>query len=144
MSYTERDPYGMYVDNGRKGPGPELMGADTLIGDHVHNLKNEHLGEIKEIMLDMRTGKIAYAVMAHGGVLSIGEKLFAVPWEALTLDTVNKRFTLNIEKERIENAPGFDKNDWPNMANQTWASQVQDYYSTARNPANANLSSTLD
>jgi hypothetical protein len=109
------------------------MGADTLIGDHVHNLQNEHLGEIKEIMLDMRTGKIAYAVMAHGGVLTIGEKLFAVPWEALTLDTVNKRFTLNLEKERIENAPGFDKDNWPNMANQTWASQIDSYYGTSRN-----------
>ena len=123
MSYTGRDAYGMYVDNGNKGPGPELMGADTLIGDHVHNLKNEHLGEIKEIMLDMRTGKIAYAVMSSGGILTIGEKLFAVPWEALTLDTVNKRFTLNIDKERIENAPGFDTDHWPNMANQTWASR---------------------
>ena len=57
MSYEDRDQYGMYVDNGHKGPGPELMGADTLIGDHVHNLQNEHLGEIKEIMLDMRTGE---------------------------------------------------------------------------------------
>ena len=139
MSYTERDPYGMYVDNGRKGPGPELMGADTLIGDHVHNLQNEHLGEIKEIMLDMRTGKIAYAVMAHGGVLTIGEKLFAVPWEALTLDTVNKRFTLNLDKERIENAPGFDKDSWPNMANQTWASQIDSYYGTTRNSTGLNL-----
>ncbi|MEG1114059.1 MAG: PRC-barrel domain-containing protein, partial [Janthinobacterium sp.] len=91
MSYEERDAYGMYVNRGHKGPGPELMGADTLIGDHVHNAKDEHLGEIKEIMIDMRSGKIAYAVMSHGGVFTIGEKLFAVPWEALLLDTVNKR-----------------------------------------------------
>jgi sporulation protein YlmC with PRC-barrel domain len=131
MSYEERDAYGMYVDNGQKGPGPELMGADTLIGDHVHNLKNEHLGEIKEIMLDMRTGKIAYAVMSSGGVLGIGEKLFAVPWEALTLDTVNKRFTMNMDKAQIENAPGFDTDHWPNMANQQWASQIHDYYGTS-------------
>ena len=104
MSYEERDAYGMYVDRGHKGPGPELMGADTLIGDHVHNAKDEHLGEIKEIMIDMRSGKIAYAVMSHGGVFTIGEKLFAVPWEALLLDTVNKRFTLNIdEAQAIKN-----------------------------------------
>jgi len=139
MSYEDRDQYGMYVDSGHKGPGPELMGADTLIGDHVHNLKNEHLGEIKEIMLDMRTGKIAYAVMASGGVLTIGEKLFAIPWEALTLDTVNKRLTLNIDKERIEAAPGFDKDHWPDMANQTWASQVHDYYGAARTGSSARL-----
>jgi sporulation protein YlmC with PRC-barrel domain len=131
MSYEARDTYGMYVDRGSKGPGPELMGANTLIGDHVHNLKNEHLGEIKEIMLDMRTGKVAYAVMSSGGVLSIGEKLFAVPWEALTLDTVNKRFTMDMDKEKIDAAPGFDTDHWPDMADQQWQSQVHGYYGTS-------------
>ncbi len=128
----DRDEYGNYVDTGHQGPGPRLMGADTLIGDHVHNLKNEHLGTVKEIMLDMQTGHIAYVVMAHGGVLGIGEKLFAVPFEALTLDTANHRMTLNIEKERIEQAPGFDKNHWPDMANQTWATELHNFYGTSR------------
>ncbi|MGZ8289154.1 MAG: PRC-barrel domain-containing protein [Telluria sp.] len=131
MSYEERDAYGMYVDKGHKGPGPELMGAETLIGNHVHNLKNEHLGEIKEIMLDMRTGKVAYAVMSSGGVLSLGEKLFAVPWEALKLDTVHKRFTMDVEKDRIENAPGFDTDNWPDMAETQWANQIHSYYGTS-------------
>ncbi|MFP5390871.1 MAG: PRC-barrel domain-containing protein [Gammaproteobacteria bacterium] len=130
MSYEERDAYGMYVDKGRKGPGPELMGAQTLIGDHVHNLQNEHLGEIKEFMLDMRSGKIAYAVMSSGGVLGVGQKLFAVPFDALTLDTVHKRFTMDIDKERIENAPGFDTDHWPDMADQQWVQQIHGYYST--------------
>lgn len=130
MSYEERDAYGMYVDNGRKGPGPELMGADTLIGDHVHNMQNEHLGEIKEIMIDMRSGKIAYAVMSSGGVLGIGGKLFAVPWEALQLDTANKQFRMDMDKERIANAPGFDTDHWPDMANPQWKSQIHSYYGT--------------
>ena len=132
MSYLDRDTYGIYSDTSdNSGPGPRLMGADTLIGDHVHNLQNEHLGEIKEIMLDMRSGKIAYAVMASGGVFTLGERLFAVPWEALTLDTVNKRFTLNIDKDRIENAPGFDTEHWPNMANQAWVTEIHNYYGTS-------------
>ena len=130
MSYEERDAYGMYIDKGHKGPGPELMGADTLIGDHVHNLKNEHLGEIKEFMLDMRTGKVAYAVMSSCGVLGIGEKLFAVPFQALTLDTVNKRFTMNVAKDHIENAPGFDTDNWPDMASQQWSNEIHSYYGT--------------
>ena len=130
MSYEQRDAYGMYADKGSKGPGPELMGAETLIGNHVHNLKNEHLGEIKEIMLDMRSGQVAYAVMSSGGVLSIGEKLFAVPWEALTLDTVHKRFTMDVDKSLIENAPGFDTDHWPDMAEQKWAHQIHSYYGT--------------
>jgi sporulation protein YlmC with PRC-barrel domain len=131
MSYEERDEFGMYSNKSGKGPGPELMGAKTLIGDHVHNLQDEHLGEIKEFMLDMRTGKIAYAVMSSGGILSIGEKLFAVPFQALKLDTVNKRFTMNVTKERIENAPGFDTDNWPNMADQQWVSQLHTYYGTS-------------
>ena len=130
MTYLDRDKYGIYKDSSA-GPGPALMGANTLIGDSVVNGQDESLGDIKEIMLDMRTGKIAYAVMSSGGVLTIGEKLFAVPWEALTLDTANKRFTLDIEKERIDNAPGFDTDHWPDMANQQWSSQIHSYYGTS-------------
>ncbi|MFZ6655381.1 PRC-barrel domain-containing protein [Undibacterium sp. TJN19] len=131
MINQELDSYGLTGLNGgndHKGPGPELMGAKTLTGDNVVNHADEHLGDIKEIMLDMRTGKVAYAVVAHGGILTIGEKLFAVPWSALTLDTVNKQFILNIDKERFENAPGFDSDHWPNMADQTWADSVHSYY----------------
>lgn len=129
MSY-ERDAAGSYVDQGHQGPGPRLMGADTLIGDHIHNMQNEHLGTVKEIMLDMQTGRISYVVMASGGVLTIGEKLFAVPWEALALDPANHQLRLNIAKERIEAAPGFDKDNWPDMANDAWATEVHSYYGT--------------
>lgn len=131
MNYQNRDADGVYVDAGHAGPGPELMGADTLIGDNVRNLQGEHLGDIKEIMLDMRSGSVAYAVLAHGGVLTIGEKLFAVPWDALQLDTANKCFLLDIDKERIESAPGFDSDHWPDMANQNWASEIRSYYGSS-------------
>ena len=63
MSYADRDKYGMYKDTRSAGPGPALMGADTLIGDNVVNAAEEDLGEIKEIMLDMQTGQVAYAVL---------------------------------------------------------------------------------
>ena len=128
MNYTERDTYGMYKSQSGKGPGPALMGANTLIGDKVQNLQQEHLGDIKEIMLDMRTGKVAYAVLSFGGVFSIGEKLLAVPWAALTLDTDKKCFLLNVRKERFEDAPGFNSDNWPNMGDLAWASGVNRYY----------------
>lgn len=128
MNYTERDIYGMYKKHDHSGPGPALMGAHTLIGDKVHNLQNEALGDIKEIMLDMRSGKVAYAVLSFGGVLGIGEKLLAVPWAALTLDSEKKCFTLNVRKERFEDAPGFDSDHWPNMADLSWASGINRYY----------------
>jgi len=132
MNYEERDTFGMYKagPNVRHGPGPEMMGADTLVGNEVCNHKGEDLGEIKEIMLDMRGGRVAYAVLSFGGFLGMGEKLFAVPWNALILDTKNKRFVLNVEKDRLKDAPGFDKTQWPNMADQSWAREIHSYYGT--------------
>jgi sporulation protein YlmC with PRC-barrel domain len=133
MNHTERDPYGMYKSSqgGTAGPGPRLMGADTLIGDDVMNRAGENLGDIKEIMLDMNTGQVAYAVLAFGGLMGMGEKLFAVPWQAMQLDTVNKCFTLDIPKEQLQNAPGFDKDAWPDMEDIQWQSQVHTFYGTA-------------
>jgi len=130
MGYADRDKYGMYKDSSIAGPGPSLMGADTLIGENVVNANEEDLGEIKEIMLDMQTGQVAYAVLAFGGFLGLGEKLFAVPWQALHLDTVNKRFVLGVEKDRLKSAPGFDKDAWPDMADSIWAGDVHDFYGT--------------
>jgi sporulation protein YlmC with PRC-barrel domain len=112
----------------RKGPGPELMSVETLVGNDVYNLKGEDIGDIKDIMLDMRSGRVGYAVLFFTAFLSMGEKLFAVPWNALTLDTKNKRFTLNVEKERLKEAPGFDKRHWPDMADQTWQKEIHAYY----------------
>jgi sporulation protein YlmC with PRC-barrel domain len=130
MSYADRDKYGMYKRSGSAGPGPALMGADTLIGDSVVNGIEEDLGDIKEIMLDMNTGQVAYAVLSFGGFLGMGEKLFAVPWQALHLDTVNHRFVLNVEKERLKTAPGFDKDAWPDMSDVNWANQIHTFYGT--------------
>jgi len=130
MSYADRDKYGIYQSGTSVGPGPALMGADTLLGEDVVNGANEDLGDIKEIMLDMQTGQVAYAVLAFGGFLGMGEKLFAVPWQALHLDTANKRFVLDIDKERLKTAPGFDKDAWPDMSDVQWSSLVHTFYGT--------------
>jgi sporulation protein YlmC with PRC-barrel domain len=120
----------MYKNKTSAGPGPALMGADTLLGEDVVNAADENLGDIKEIMLDMNTGQVAYAVLSFGGFLGMGEKLFAVPWQALHLDTANKRFVLNIDKERLKNAPGFNKDAWPDMSDISWANQIHSFYGT--------------
>jgi sporulation protein YlmC with PRC-barrel domain len=106
------------------------MGAGTLMGEDVANRNDEDLGDIKEIMLDMRTGQVAYAVLSFGGMLGVGAKLFAVPWQALQLDTVNKRFVLDISKDRLESAPGFDPDAWPDMTDVTWTNQLHTFYGT--------------
>jgi sporulation protein YlmC with PRC-barrel domain len=110
------------------GPGPEVMAADTLEGDDVFSADGEKLGDIQDIMIDVPTGRVAYAVMAAGGFLGIGEKLFAIPWSALTLDADRKCFVLDASSDRIKNAPGFDKDHWPSMADTTWANEIHNYY----------------
>lgn len=130
MSYLDRDPHGMYRDYSDNGPGPRLMGAGTLMGEDVANPQGEDLGDIKEIMLDMQTGQIAYAVLSFGGILGMGNKLFAVPWQALQLDTENKRFILDVPKSKLQHAPGFDKDNWPDMASQQFNSDVHSFYNT--------------
>lgn len=129
-NYETRDTYGMYSGNG-DGPGPALMGSDTLMGNDVYNSQGEDLGDVKEFMIDMASGKVSYAVLSFGGLMGMGDKLFAVPWSALTLDTVNKRFMLNVAKSTLNDAPGFDKDQWPSMADPTWASGVHKFYGTA-------------
>lgn len=110
------------------GPGPEIMAASSFEGETVVNTQGETLGEIEEVMLDVRGGRIAYAVMSAGGFLGIGEKYFAVPWSAFTMDTDQKAFILDVDKQRLMNAPGFDKDHWPAMGDQSWAGQVHRYY----------------
>ena len=113
------------------GPGPEVMDAATLSGDAVVNASGEDLGKIEAIMLDVQSGRIAYAVLSFGGFLGMGAKLFAIPWSIFTLDAGEKRFILNVPKEQLENAPGFDKGHWPSMADTSWATELHDYYHVA-------------
>jgi len=105
-----------------------VMSASTLIGDKVVNEAGEEVGKIEEIMLHLPSGRIAYAVLSFGGFLSMGDKLFAIPWEAFMLDEDRKVFVLGVDKKRLENAPGFDKESWPDMADPAWSRDVHSYF----------------
>lgn len=124
----EFDP-GRYNDDD-SGPGPRLMTASTLEGDDIVNGRGEDLGKIEDIMLDVPHGRIAYAVLSFGGFLGMGTKLFAIPWQALKLDPLNHRFVLDVSRERLDNAPGFDKDRWPDWADMNWAAGIHKYYGT--------------
>ncbi len=104
-----------------------FLSAGSLIGTDVVNRQGENLGDLEEIMLDLRSGQVAYAVLSFGGILGIGNKLFAIPWQALEIDQDNEKIVLNKDKEFLENAPGFDKDEWP-QATATWLNEVHDYY----------------
>jgi sporulation protein YlmC with PRC-barrel domain len=110
------------------GPGPDIMSANSLLGDRVVNREGEDLGTIEEIMLETDNGRIAYAVLSFGGLMGMGDKLFAIPWNLLQLDARQKRFVLNVSRERLKTAPGFDKNNWPRMADSEWSNEIADFY----------------
>jgi sporulation protein YlmC with PRC-barrel domain len=104
------------------------MSSTSLVGDRVVNNMGEDLGKVHDIMLDVPTGRIAYAVLSFGGVLGIGNKLFAIPWGRLALDEDNKEFRLDVDRETLERAPGFDKDNWPDMADPAWGGQIHSHY----------------
>ncbi|HZX73054.1 MAG TPA: PRC-barrel domain-containing protein [Cyclobacteriaceae bacterium] len=87
--------------------------ASTLIGEKVINDAEEKLGDVKDIMIDIVDGKIHYVVIEMGGFLGMGEKYFAIPFDMLQISTDEHAFILNQEKEKLKNAPGFDKDHWP-------------------------------
>jgi len=107
---------------------PVVLSAETLLGNSVRNGDGEDLGSITDFVMDVRSGRVAYAVLDFGGLFGIGNKLFAVPFEAMNLNTVDECFVLNVEKDRLEDAPGFDKDDWPENPDYSFVNRVHQYY----------------
>jgi len=105
-----------------------ILSSSTLNGDTVVNPAGEKLGKLEDIMLDIHSGSIAYAVIGFGGFLGMGEKLFAVPWAALTVDTENRQVVIDIDRDVLKDAPGFDPDNWPTFADREWAATVHRHY----------------
>jgi sporulation protein YlmC with PRC-barrel domain len=108
-----------------------VLAAATLTGDAVRNSAGEELGKVNEIMIDIPTGRVAYAVLSFGGILGMGDKLFAIPWGALRIDEDEKCFVLDVEKRVLETADGFDKNNWPDFEDTAWRSRIYQHYGIA-------------
>lgn len=115
----------------KAGPGPFVMSCAGLAGDRIVNRRGEVLGQLEHVMLDVASGRVAYAVLSRGGVFGLGARLFAIPWSALTLDAPRQCFVLGVDRERLDAAPGFDRDHWPAMADASWASAVHEYYGHA-------------
>ncbi len=93
-----------------------VLKASDLIGMNVQGTDGNKLGNIKDLVIDPEEGGVEYAVLEFGGFAGIGDKYFAVPWEALQLDQTNKKLSLDVHKKDLKNAPGFDKNNWPDLS----------------------------
>ncbi len=105
-----------------------ILSAASLIGEPVVNLEGEDLGKVEEIMLELEHGTVAYAVLSFGGHFGFGDKLFAIPWDALLVDQGQKRVLLKVSREQLEQADGFDKHEWPDMADATFRDRTRATY----------------
>lgn len=110
------------------GNPSRVLTARGILGDDVVNGASEHVGDIKDLMIDIPTGRIEYAVLDFGGFFGIGSKYFAVPWKALTVDEGNKRLVFNVSKEQLEKSPGFDKDHWPMSNDEPYYASVDQFY----------------
>jgi sporulation protein YlmC with PRC-barrel domain len=106
---------------------PDFVSASTIKGDKVVNSAGEHLGKIEDLMIDLEGGRVAYAALSFGGFLGLGEKLFAIPWEALQLKFHEHTILLDFPKDILEKAEGFDKDNWP-VTNREWLATMYSYY----------------
>lgn len=109
---------------------PRVLSATTIVGNKVVNREGEQLGNIKDLVIDLDDAQIAYAVLSFGGFLGMGDKLFAVPLEALTFGTEAHTVVLDVDKDALKNAPGFDKERWPDTAQYEagWLRDIYEYY----------------
>ena len=105
-----------------------ILSAGTLLRSEVANQKGEDLGTVISFGVDVEGGQIAYAVVAFGGTLGYGNKWFAVPWEALEYSRHDGKFVLDVDKEFLTGAPGFDKDAWPEVHDREFAREVYKYY----------------
>jgi sporulation protein YlmC with PRC-barrel domain len=109
---------------------PRILSATTMIGDKVVNTEGEQLGTIRDLVIDLDDAQVAYAVLSFGGFLGLGDKLFAIPLEALTFGSEAHTAILDVDREVLKNAPGFDKGHLPENAQYEagWLLDIYEYY----------------
>lgn len=136
--------------SGEKILAAKTFRASKLTGMNVRNMQGEALGTINDFVIDVQTGKVQYAAMSVGGVLGLGDKLFAVPFAQLKFDHGQDEmfFVLDMSKEKIAAAPGFNQSDWPDFADPSWVAKIEKHYRKVetrtgeranQNPSNPNV-----
>ena len=109
---------------------PRVLQATSLIGNKILSPNGEELGNLKDLMIDLDEGQVNYAVLSFGGFMGLGDKLFAIPWDALIINPDSQTLILNINKDQLKDAPGFNKDAWPDDAQYEsgWLIDLYDYY----------------
>jgi sporulation protein YlmC with PRC-barrel domain len=104
------------------------MRASNLLGKDVRNAQGENMGKIDDLVIDPVSRRAHYVVLSFGGVLGMGDKLFAFPVNAFEPSRDQDELVLNVEKERLKNAPGFDRSNWPDFGDNRYRGDVDRYH----------------
>jgi len=96
----------------------ELLSGHKFISYKVENRRGESLGKVEDLAISAEEGRVAYVVVSFGGVLKLGHKLFAFPWDAFRVDHPGKRVFLDLDRATLARAHGFDRSHWPDTG--TW------------------------
>lgn len=110
------------------GSSSDIVKGTKIIGKPVYNLAAKEIGHIEDLAVDETSGRIVYAVLSYGGFMGLGDKYFAVPWEAMLLSNDRHHFVLDVKKKKLEEAPGFDKSQWPNFADPATHVVIYEFY----------------
>ena len=108
-----------------------LISASKVTDTDVYNTDGEHLGVVHDIMLDKRSGKIAYALMSFGGFLGIGERYHPLPWATLKYDTRQGGYVVGISIDQLKSAPTYGADELPAWGDRVYEARIHDYYKTA-------------
>jgi hypothetical protein len=105
-----------------------MISSDKVEGTAVYDRSGEKLGSVHTLMIDKTSGHVTYAVMSFGGFLGIGDRYHPLPWEVLTYDTGQGGYVVDLDRQRLEEAPSYGANEDPNWSDRSWGQRVHDYY----------------
>jgi len=114
--------------SGSAGEFHNVHKASDLIGMKVQNVSDQPMGKLDNIAVDLPAGRVVYAILSPDSSLNVGNDLYALPPNALTLSSDKKKLTSDISKEKLSGAPHFAKDNWNNLSDPSFASQVYQYY----------------
>ena len=105
----------------------DLIASDRVEGTNVYNREGERLGTISKFMVGKRNGRVEYAVMGFGGLFGMGERDYPLPWNVLTYDTDQGGYVVDLDKDKLQNAPTFERGQDPTY-DRDYGEQVYTYY----------------
>lgn len=135
--------YNNQRESGDKTVPQGLVRASEMMNKEIYNAQDEQVGSVADVVLDTQSGKVKYVALSTGGFLGLGDSLHAVPWDAFEqkMHDGEHRCVLNVSKDQLKNAKGFDEDNWPNMANKQWQQQNDRQYQGQRQGARTSAES---